>query len=184
MPSPARQVRESGPGFSTGLLSWRKGADIPVDSRCAACRPRLTAAQGPRVEQRAIVARTRCATAAQWRKPKSQEQEIPPCTGFPSAVNVSVRPRPDIHLFDWIATKRSITNGNRGFRSARGAPTAILHDSYPFRAMTVAHGEFPFWTIRATLPFFKHADRGHARCHLIQDFTYAARWPGSWPMPS
>ena len=30
----------------------------PVDSRCAACRPRLTAAQGPRVEQRAIVART------------------------------------------------------------------------------------------------------------------------------
>jgi hypothetical protein len=55
----ARQVRESRPGFSTGLLSWRKGIDIPVDSRCAACRPRLTAAQGPRVEQRAFVARTR-----------------------------------------------------------------------------------------------------------------------------
>jgi len=30
----------------------------PADSRGAACRPRLTAAQGPRVEQRAIVART------------------------------------------------------------------------------------------------------------------------------
>jgi hypothetical protein len=29
-------------------LPWRKGVDIPVDSRCAACRPRLTAAQGPR----------------------------------------------------------------------------------------------------------------------------------------
>jgi hypothetical protein len=56
---PARQVREPGPGFSTGLLSGRKGIDIPVDARCAACRPRLTAAQGPRVEQRAILARTR-----------------------------------------------------------------------------------------------------------------------------
>ena len=30
----------------------------PADARCAACRPRLTAAQGPRVEQRAILART------------------------------------------------------------------------------------------------------------------------------
>ena len=30
----------------------------PADSRCAACRPRLTAAQGPRVEQRAILTRT------------------------------------------------------------------------------------------------------------------------------
>jgi hypothetical protein len=29
----------------------------PADARCAACRPRLTAAQGPRVKQRAIVAR-------------------------------------------------------------------------------------------------------------------------------
>jgi hypothetical protein len=53
-PRHGRQVREPGPGFSTGLLSGRKGVDIPVDSRCAACRPRLTAAQGPRLEQRAI----------------------------------------------------------------------------------------------------------------------------------
>ncbi len=30
------------------ILPVRKGADIPVDSRYAACRPRLTAAQGPR----------------------------------------------------------------------------------------------------------------------------------------
>jgi len=47
-----------GRAFRQGILPWRKGADIPVDSRCAACRPRLTAAQGPRVEQRAILART------------------------------------------------------------------------------------------------------------------------------
>jgi len=45
-PIHGRQVREPGPGFSTGLLSGRKGVDIHVDSRCAACRPRLTAAQG------------------------------------------------------------------------------------------------------------------------------------------
>jgi hypothetical protein len=47
-----------GRAFRQGILPWRKGADIPVGSRYAACRPRLTAAQGPRVEQRAIVART------------------------------------------------------------------------------------------------------------------------------
>jgi len=39
-----------------------------ADSRCAACRPHLTAAQGPRVEQRAILARTRCATALRLRE--------------------------------------------------------------------------------------------------------------------
>jgi hypothetical protein len=60
----ARQVHELGPGFSTGLLSGRKGIDIPVDARCAACRPQLTAAQGPRVKRRAILARTRCAYRA------------------------------------------------------------------------------------------------------------------------
>jgi hypothetical protein len=47
-----------GRAFRTGILPVRKGTDIPVGSRCAACRPRLTAAQGPRVEQRAILART------------------------------------------------------------------------------------------------------------------------------
>ncbi|GGY17044.1 hypothetical protein GCM10008098_05680 [Rhodanobacter panaciterrae] len=36
----------------------------PADSRYAACRPQLTAAQGPRVERRAILARTRCARCA------------------------------------------------------------------------------------------------------------------------
>ncbi len=43
-----------GRAFRQGILPWRKGADIPVGSRCAACRPRLTAAQGLRVEQHAI----------------------------------------------------------------------------------------------------------------------------------
>jgi len=48
-----------GRAFRTGILPVQKGVDIPVDSRFAACRPRLTAAQGPRVERRAILARTR-----------------------------------------------------------------------------------------------------------------------------
>jgi 4-hydroxybenzoate polyprenyltransferase len=52
-------------------MCWRKGIGIPADARCAACRPRLTAAPGPRVEQRAIVARTfqksqSKAEAARW----------------------------------------------------------------------------------------------------------------------
>ena len=47
-PIHGRQVREAEPGFSSGL---------PPAAR--PCRPRLTAAQGPRVEQRAILARTR-----------------------------------------------------------------------------------------------------------------------------
>ena len=59
--------------FRQGILPWRKGVDIPVDSRYAACRPRLTAAQGPRVEQRSILARTRYATAARLRELKSRK---------------------------------------------------------------------------------------------------------------
>jgi hypothetical protein len=61
-PIPGRQVREPGPGFSNGLPARAKRSRPPVDSRYAACRPRLTAAQGPRVEQRAILARTWCAS--------------------------------------------------------------------------------------------------------------------------
>src|SRR5690348_1139003 len=57
-----------GRAFRQGILPWRKGVDIPVDSRYAACRPRLTAAQGPRVEQRAILARVRYATATRLRE--------------------------------------------------------------------------------------------------------------------
>jgi hypothetical protein len=68
---PARQVRESGPGFSNGLPARAKRSRPPVDPRYAACRPRLTAAQGPRVEQRAILARTRYATAVRWREPNA-----------------------------------------------------------------------------------------------------------------
>jgi len=63
-PIHGQQVRELWPGFSTGLLSGRKGIDIPVDARYAACRPQLAAAQGPPVERRAILARTRYAYCA------------------------------------------------------------------------------------------------------------------------
>ena len=45
-----------GRAFRQGILPWRKGADIPVGSRCAACRPRLTASEGPPAEQRASCA--------------------------------------------------------------------------------------------------------------------------------
>ncbi|AND67651.1 hypothetical protein ATSB10_01970 [Dyella thiooxydans] len=58
-PIHGRQVREAGSGFSTGLLSGRKVIGVRADDRYAACRPHLTAAQGPRVGQRAILARTR-----------------------------------------------------------------------------------------------------------------------------
>ncbi len=67
---PGKSVSRSR-AFRTGILPVRKGVDIPVDSRCAACRPRLTAAQGPRVEQRAILARTRYATAARLQEQKA-----------------------------------------------------------------------------------------------------------------
>jgi hypothetical protein len=49
-------------------MCWRKGIGILPMSPSGPCRPRLTAAQGPRVEQRAILARTRCATAALLRE--------------------------------------------------------------------------------------------------------------------
>jgi len=37
-----------GRAFRQGILPWRKGIGIHADARYAACRPRLTAAQGPR----------------------------------------------------------------------------------------------------------------------------------------
>jgi hypothetical protein len=67
----ARQVCEPGPGFSNGHPARAKRSRRPVDSRYAACRPRLTAAQGPRVEQRAILARDQCSTAARWQESQS-----------------------------------------------------------------------------------------------------------------
>jgi hypothetical protein len=63
-----------GRAFRQDILPWRKGVDIPVDSRYAAYRPRLTAAQGPRVEQRAIVARTLCSTAARLQEQKNSKK--------------------------------------------------------------------------------------------------------------
>jgi hypothetical protein len=64
---PGKSVRR-GRAFRQGILPWRKGVDIPVDSPAGLSSPphRRT---GGRVEQRAILARTRCATAARWRKP-------------------------------------------------------------------------------------------------------------------
>jgi len=44
---PVKSV-SAGRAFRQGILPWRKGIDILVDARCAACRPSLTAAQGPR----------------------------------------------------------------------------------------------------------------------------------------
>ena len=49
---------ESTSGNCSCVASTRASMPSPVDSRCAARRPHLTAAQRPRVEQRAILART------------------------------------------------------------------------------------------------------------------------------
>jgi hypothetical protein len=77
-PRYARQFREAGPGFSTGLLSGRKGVDIPVDSTAglSSAPHRRT---GPRVAQRAILTRTRCATTARWKKPQSSRARKSRC---------------------------------------------------------------------------------------------------------
>ena len=58
LPGCARQVREPRPGFSTThpCVGEKESTSLSIPLR--ACRPRLTAAQGPRVEQRAVVART------------------------------------------------------------------------------------------------------------------------------
>jgi hypothetical protein len=67
-----------GRAFRQGILPWRKGIGIHADARYAAYRPRLTAAQGPRVEQRAIVART---------FQKSQSKAGAACRPLPSLFN-------------------------------------------------------------------------------------------------
>ncbi len=56
-----------------------------------ACRPHLTAAQGPQVERRAILTRTRCATAQRWREQGSQKQEARLRAGFFTVASGSVR---------------------------------------------------------------------------------------------
>ncbi len=48
--------------------------------------------RGPRVEQRAILARTRSAIAARWRMLRSQDQEIALRAGFSKIAMVSVPP--------------------------------------------------------------------------------------------
>ena len=56
-----------------------------ADARCAACRPRLTATQGARVEQLAILARTRYAAAVRLRRQgqKQRQSQWPELLGSP-----------------------------------------------------------------------------------------------------
>ncbi len=110
-PIHGRQVRESGSGFSSGLLPARKGVAIPGNARCAACRPRLTAAEGPRVEQRAILARTRDGARA-----KAEAKAKPPI----SAVLPERRPKAEVEglpqapPFDFAAAR--LRSGRSEFR--------------------------------------------------------------------
>ena len=56
MPSPVLAKRSRPRATASALPQLGHPCPRHVDSRCAACRPRLTAAQGPRVERRAILA--------------------------------------------------------------------------------------------------------------------------------
>src|SRR6185437_3205200 len=69
---PGKSVRRGG-AFRQHIHVLAKRNRHRADSPCGACRPHLTAAQGPRVEQRAILARTRYATAARLREQKSRD---------------------------------------------------------------------------------------------------------------
>ena len=89
---PGKSVRRGG-AFRQHIHVLAKRNRHRADSPCGACRPHLTAAQGPRVEQRTILARTRCATAQRWRRPKSQKRKSPHRAGFSEWAYVSVRPR-------------------------------------------------------------------------------------------
>jgi hypothetical protein len=52
-PVGALRVREDGPGFSTGLLSWRKGIDIRVDAPAGLIVPPSPPLRGPKCRSRA-----------------------------------------------------------------------------------------------------------------------------------
>src|SRR5690606_23345726 len=99
----APQVRESGSGFSSGLLPARKGVAIPGNARFAACRPRLTAAQGPRVEQRAILARTRDGAR---QKQKAKAKPVPASAVLPERrPKAEVEGPPSTAPFDFAAAR-------------------------------------------------------------------------------
>jgi hypothetical protein len=82
-----RQVRELGPGFSTGLLSGRKGVDIPVDSPAGLSSPphRRTGAPGRAarhpgahsVRHRVVVAKAEEPKSRRAEEPKSRRAEEP-----------------------------------------------------------------------------------------------------------
>ncbi len=57
-----------GRAFRAGSCPREKARPSMASPAARPDRPRLTAAEGPRVEQRAILARTRCATAARLRE--------------------------------------------------------------------------------------------------------------------
>ncbi len=134
---PARQVRESGPGFSSGLLPARKGVAIPGNARCAACRPQLTAAQGPRVERRAILARTRDGAKAKANskagaRAKAGAEPPTPTVRPERRPKAEVEGLPSTAPFDFAATRlrsgrsevRGSTENHTPRRSRRGNAAA------------------------------------------------------------
>ncbi|MGN6705034.1 MAG: hypothetical protein ACTHJO_03165 [Rhodanobacter sp.] len=100
-----------GRAFRAGILPARKGIDISVDARYAACRPRLTAAQGTPVEQRAIVART---PQKSWSgaKASARGQEYGQTFHHPSEMRV---------MWEWFGWPLSTHCGHRViFKKFRG----------------------------------------------------------------
>ncbi len=79
---PALRVRESGPGFSSGLLPARKGVAIPGNARCAA----LSSPPHRRRGAPGKAARSKRAEATARAKPKAQSKGIGPQLDQPSAV--------------------------------------------------------------------------------------------------
>ena len=75
---PARQVREAGPGFSSGLLPARKGEAIPGLARCAAFpSPPHRRPGAPEKQVRIVRARS---TSKSWSAASSQRFGL--CLGF------------------------------------------------------------------------------------------------------
>src|SRR6185312_15881116 len=89
---PGKSVRRGG-AFRQHIHVLAKRNRHRADSPCGACRPHLTAAQGPRVEQRAILARTRYATAARLREQKSRDAKCSIGNVARAATKVCYRPK-------------------------------------------------------------------------------------------
>jgi hypothetical protein len=74
---PAQQVREPWPGFSTGHPALAKRSRHPCRLPLRGLSTPPHRRTGAPVEQRAILARTRCATAAQLRERAQRQRERP-----------------------------------------------------------------------------------------------------------